>query len=42
LFYFDNPKTQIAGTALFQNEVFFLVYEYTTNLSLIYHGKLKN
>jgi len=45
LFYFNRaevlPWTQIFGAALFEKEVFFLVYEPTTNLNLIYHGKLK-
>lgn len=41
LFHFNKPRTQIFGSALFNNEVFFLVYESQTNLNLIYHGKLK-
>jgi hypothetical protein len=41
LFYFNNgPATQIFGAALFEKEVFFLVEESPTGLSLIYHGKL--
>lgn len=32
--------TQIFGAALFDNEVIFLVYESSTHLNLIYHGKL--
>jgi hypothetical protein len=34
------PWTQINGAALFEREVFFLAYEPTTHLNLIYHGKL--
>lgn len=45
LFHFNLadvlPWTQIFGAALFEKEVFFLVYEPTTHLNLIYHGKLK-
>ena len=45
LFYFtyaeDKPWTQIYGAALFENEVFFIVYEPTTHLNLIYHGTLE-
>ena len=42
LFYFNvTPRTQIYGAALFDNEVFFLVYEAQTHLNLIYHGILK-
>ena len=42
LFYFNKvPRTQIYGAALFQYDVFFLVYEDQTNLNLIYHGILK-
>jgi len=40
LFHFNKSGTQIYGAALFENEVFFLVNESQTNLSLIYHGKL--
>jgi hypothetical protein len=41
LFHFNRqPKTQIWEAVLFDQEVFFLVNEGTTNLSLIYHGKL--
>jgi hypothetical protein len=40
LLHFDKPRTQIFGSALFEKEVFFLVYESTTNLNLIYHGRL--
>ena len=44
LFYFPlgniKPWTQIYGAALFENDVFFLVYEPPTGLSLVYHGKL--
>jgi len=42
LFYFNKqPRTQIWGAALFNQEIFFLVYEGTTGLNLIYHGILK-
>jgi len=45
LFYFkhaeDKPRTQIYGAALFNNEVFFTVYEPPTHLNLIYHGTLE-
>ncbi len=45
LFHFTlgevKPWTQIFGAALFDNDVFFLVYEPTTHLNLIYHGILK-
>jgi len=45
LFHFshpnDTPWTQIFDAAIFKNEVFFTVYEPTTNLKLIYHGKLE-
>ncbi len=41
LFYFNKiPRTQIYGAVLFDNDVFFLVYESQTGLNLIYHGKL--
>lgn len=40
LFYFNNPRTQIFRAAIFKKEVFFLVDESSTGLSLIYHGKL--
>ena len=36
-----NLRTQILGAALFTNDVFFLVYESSTGLSVIHHGKLK-
>lgn len=36
-----TPWTQIYGAALFENEVFFLVDEPPTDLSLVYHGILK-
>lgn len=36
-----TPWTQIYGAALFENDVFFLVDEPPTGLSLVYHGKLK-
>lgn len=46
LFYFtfanDKPWTQIYGAAIFENEVFFTIYEPPTDLKLIYHGKLIN
>jgi hypothetical protein len=42
LFYFNKtPRTQIYGAALFENDIFFLVDEAPTGLTLIYHGKLK-
>ena len=45
LFHFTlgevKPWTQIFGAALFDNDVFFLIYEPTTHLNLIYHGILK-
>lgn len=45
LFHFtfgqSTPWTQIYGAALFEKEVFFLVYEPPTGLSLVYHGILK-
>ncbi|MFZ2325024.1 MAG: hypothetical protein WAV89_15185 [Ignavibacteriaceae bacterium] len=41
LFYFNQtPRTQIYGAALFEKDVFFLVDETNTSLSLVYHGKL--
>lgn len=40
LLHFDKPRTHIFGSALFEKEVFFLVYESATNLNLIYHGKI--
>ena len=40
LFYFDKPRTQIYGAALFDKEVFFITEESPTNLNLIYHGKI--
>lgn len=40
LFYFNiTPQTQIYGASLFEKDVFFLVNEARTGLSLIYHGK---
>jgi hypothetical protein len=42
LFYFNvTPRTQIYGAAVFDDDVFFLVYEAQTGLSLVYHGILK-
>ena len=41
LFHYNQPNVEIFGAQLFQNEVFFLINEYSTGLSLIYHGKLK-
>ncbi|MCX6150366.1 MAG: hypothetical protein NTX22_07595 [Ignavibacteriales bacterium] len=45
LFYFTLanklPWTQIFGAVIFDKELFFITYEPTTNLNLIYHGKLK-
>lgn len=40
LFYFDKPRTQIYGAALFEKEVFFITHESPTSLNLIYHGKI--
>lgn len=44
LFYFtlanEKPWTQIYGAALFEKDVFFLVDEAPSGLSLVYHGKL--
>ncbi|NUN10590.1 MAG: hypothetical protein HUU54_15550 [Ignavibacteriaceae bacterium] len=46
LFYYTDrfslPFPQIMGAAIFETEVFFIVYEPQTGLSLIYHGKLIN
>ncbi len=42
LFRFDKKRTHIFGSAIFEKEVFFLVYESQTGLNLIYHGKLNN
>ncbi|MFH1194343.1 MAG: hypothetical protein V1720_01445 [bacterium] len=41
--YFFNYdfRTEIFGAALFEHDVFFLIYETQTGLNLIYHGKLK-
>ncbi|MFZ2325025.1 MAG: hypothetical protein WAV89_15190 [Ignavibacteriaceae bacterium] len=45
LFYFtlanEKPWTQIYGAAIFEKELFFLIYEPPTGLSLVYHGILK-
>lgn len=41
LVYFNKPRTQIFGAALFEREVFFITHESSTNLNLIYHGVLK-
>lgn len=42
LFYFNQTLgTEIYGAGLFEKDVFFLVYEPTTHLNLIYHGTLK-
>lgn len=44
LFHFTlgevKPWTQIYSALLFEKDVFFLVYEPTTHLNLVYHGKL--
>lgn len=40
LLFFEKPRTQIFSAMLFEKDVFFLVYESTTNLNLIYHGKI--
>ena len=42
LLHFDKPRTQIYSAMLFNEEVFFLVYESSTGTYLIYHGKLNN
>ena len=36
----SKNKILVGGAALFEKEVFFMVYESSTNLNLIYHGKL--
>ena len=41
LFHFNSPTTRIFEAVLFEKDVFFLVYEYETTVSLSYHGKLK-
>ncbi len=42
-YLFHYPfHTQIFGAALFENDVFFLVYKSQGNLNLIYHGKFNN
>ena len=40
LFQFDKPYTAIFRAQLFENDVFFLIYESQTNLSIISHGIL--
>jgi hypothetical protein len=40
LYYFSKPNTMNFGAVIFDEEVFFLVHEYPTNLNLIYHGRL--
>jgi len=40
LFHLNGSPTLIFGSAIFGRDVFFLVYEYSTQLNLIYHGKL--
>lgn len=40
LFPITKSPTQIFGAAIFEKEVFFLVYESPTHLNLIYHGQL--
>lgn len=43
LFYFNvTPQTQIYGGAIFDDEVFFNVYEARTALKYIYHGILRD
>lgn len=39
LFNFSKSGTQIFDAVIFENEVFFMLYESQTNLNLIYHGK---
>ena len=42
LFYFNRtPSTQIYGAALFEKDVFFLVDEAPSGLSLVYRGRLE-
>lgn len=42
LFYFNRtPRTQIYGSALFEKDVYFLVDEAPSGLTLIYHGTLE-
>lgn len=40
LLNFNKPRTHIFGAALFEKDVFFLVYESSIKRSLIYHGKI--
>jgi hypothetical protein len=40
LINFSKPRTKVPGAALFEKEIFFIVYEASTNLNLVYHGKL--
>ncbi len=40
LFHYPQ-QTYIYGAALFNHDVFFLIYESQTGLSLVYHGQLK-
>jgi hypothetical protein len=40
LLHFDKPRTHVVGSALFEKDVFFLVYESATKLNLIYRGKI--
>ncbi len=39
--YFKQPVTGIFKAFIFKDEVFFLVYDYSTKISLMYHGKLE-
>ena len=42
-YLFHYPfHTQIFGAALFETDVFFLVFQSQGNLNLVYHGELKN
>ena len=41
LFQYSQSNVSIFDSAIFDNDVFFLLYEFQTGLSLIYHGKLK-
>ena len=41
LFNTINHRLLFLGSAIFKDEVFFLVIDYANNLNLIYHGKLK-
>ena len=40
LFHYNQSNVSIFGAALFESEVFFLVNEFETGISLIYHGRI--